>query len=436
MPQSPPGKHLHHPWKVARDDAAFDDAAFEGAAPGETGPDYAELWTTSSFSFLRGASGPEELVRRAKELGHRAIGCCDHATLAGAVRFHVAAKEAGIALAVGARVDARAGADADGSTAPPPLLLYPTDLASHGRLCRLLTRGKLRAEKGECDVALDDVLEFAQGLVAIALPPEPDDPRGAARAFAEFERGLAALRQAFPANDLAVAATAHRGPDDHGHLRRLAASARRADRELVAAGDVRAHAPGRKPLLDTLTCIRAGTTVADAGHLLLANDERHLASGATLERRFAQLPGTLHRSVELAERASDFSLDQLDFRYPSEAGEGGRSALEELVLRTEQGARERYPSGVPAKVRHLVEYELALIEELHYAPYFLTVWDLVRYARSVGILCQGRGAAANSAVCYCLGVTAVDPERSDLLFERFVSKERDEPPGHRHRLRA
>ncbi|MEZ5976679.1 MAG: error-prone DNA polymerase [Planctomycetota bacterium] len=424
MPDRPPGSKFDHPIRSAH-------------APTRDVPrvvarrtDYAELWTTSCFSFLRGASKPEELVHRAKELGYRAISICDRATLAGAVRAHVAAREAGIALAVGARVDARAGtpADAASDAAPPPLPLYPQDVASHGRLCRLLSRGKLRASKGDCDLALSDVLEFAQGLIAIALPPEPDDPRGPARALHDFERGLAALRPAFDERHLFVAAAAHAGPDDAGHLARVVRSAARAGLELVAAGDARMHDAAKKPLLDALSCVREGTTVAAAGHRLLANAERRLAPLDLVARRFAGLEHALRRSVDIAERAGAFSLDQLDFRYPSEVRGTGRTAMEELVFRTEEGARERYPKGVPEKVRRLVEHEFALIAELRYAPYFLTVWDLVRFARERRILCQGRGAAANSAVCYCLGVTAVVPERSQLLFERFVSKERGEPP--------
>lgn len=430
-------KSAPHPWRTR-------DTAPPTVPIRPTGAvDYAELWTTSSFSFLEGASSPEELVRRAHAFGHRGIAACDRASLAGAVRYHAAAKEFGLPLAIGARIDARARLDLEpdgwGSKgpsarhgqlplAPPPLLLFATDRASYGRLCRLITRGRRRAPKGSCHLELDDVLEHAEGLIAIALPPESDDPRGTARPMAEFERGLASLRTAFDSDRLFVALAAHHGADDERHLARALAVAHRLDLDPVATGDARMHTPERRMLLDVLTCIRAGCTVTEAGARLLPNAERRLASLPVVARRFEACPDAVRRSVELVERAASFSLDELDFRYPSETSRDGVGPFEELVQRTRDGARERYPAGIPAKVERLIEHEFALIAELEYAPYFLTVWDLVRFARSRGILCQGRGAAANSAVCYCLGVTAVDPERSELLFERFVSKERDEPP--------
>jgi len=437
-------------------------------------PEYAELWTTSCFSFLEGASTPEELVHTAAALGHRAIGCCDRASLAGAPRFHAAATTIGLPLAIGARIDARARLAFDGSSGfdglaardpgrrgassrglgsdgtgshgaatngigaapptepePPPLLLYATDRASYGRLCRLITRGRRRAPKGSCHLELADVLELSDGLLAIALPPEPDDPRGPARTFDAFARGLELLRAAFGVGTngrLSVGLTAHLSGDDDAHLARVRAVAHRLELSCAAVGDARMARAERHALLDVLTCIRAGCTIDAAGHRLASNAERRLHAPAVIARRLAGHEDALERSVELALRAAAFSLDELDFRYPDEVATPGRTAMEELVVRTREGARERYPEGVPAAVERLVEREFALIDELGYAPYFLTVWDLVRFARSRSILCQGRGAAANSAVCYCLGVTAVDPARSQLLFERFVSKERGEPP--------
>jgi error-prone DNA polymerase len=393
-----------------------------------SGVAYAELWTTSAFSFLEGASRPEELVQRAYALGHRAIAAVDRASLAGVVRYHVAAKELGLPLVIGARVDPVADADADPAHAPPPLLLFAQDRASYGRLCRLLTIGRRRARKGECLLFADDVAQHADGLLAVALPPPADDVFGADAAFAAFTRGLERWRAVFDGDRLSIAAAVHGGADDTRHLARLVRSARECEVPLVAAGDVRASTAAKKPLLDVLTCIREGAVIEEAGGLLLANAERHLAPLSRVGERFAALPHALRRSVDLAERASGFSLDELDFAYPQELGSHGRSAFEELVVRTREGANERYPRGVPPKVERLLAHEFALIAELKYAPYFLTVWDLVRFARSRNILCQGRGAAANSAVCYCLGVTAVDPERSELLFERFLSKERNEPP--------
>jgi error-prone DNA polymerase len=432
MPDAPLRKTVAAP----RATDALADARARALA---SGPAYAELWTTSAFSFLEGASRPEELVQRAYALGHRAIAATDRASLAGLVRYHVAAQELGLPLVVGARVDALADAhepaarvvDSHGApahAAPPPLLLFATDRASYGRLCRLLTVGRRRADKGECLVFASDVAEHADGLLAIALPPAADRVFGAEEEFVAFERGLAHWRAVFDGDRLSIAAAVHGGADDTRHLARLVRLAREHEVPLVAAGDVRASTAAQKPLLDVLTCIREGLEIDHAGAHLLANAERHVAPLARVAQRFAALPQAVRRSVVLAERASDFSLCELDFAYPQELGAHGRSAFDELVVRTREGARERYPRGVPQKVERLLAHEFALIAELRYAPYFLTVWDLVRFARSRNILCQGRGAAANSAVCYCLGVTAVDPERSELLFERFLSKERNEPP--------
>jgi error-prone DNA polymerase len=440
MPDLPPQRAVPHPWRGAAARGAGQRsaaAAAPAAAPAVHVPtpapqpaiDYAELWTTSAFSFLEGASRPEELVRRAHALGYRALAAVDRASLAGAVRFHTTAREVGLPLAIGARVDLRAEDEDEGAaSAPPPLLLLATDRASYGRLCRLLTRGRRRAAKGTCELYASDLAPLADGLLALALPPAHDDPRGAAVAFADFERRLAPWRAVFDSDRLSIAAAVHAGPDDAAVLARLVRCARDLGLPLVATGDVRAADAARQPLLDVLTCIRTGLSLDRAGHALLPNAERHLVPLTRVAARFAGLPQALRRSVELAERACDFSLAELDFAYPSELGADGRSAFEELVACTRAGARERYPRGVPAKVERLLAHEFALVEELRYAPYFLTVHDLVRFARARGILCQGRGAAANSAICYCLGITAVDPERSELLFERFLSKARREPP--------
>jgi error-prone DNA polymerase len=370
---------------------------------------YAELQVTTNYSFLRGASHPDELVLAAKALGLAALGVADRNTLAGVVRAHVAAKQAGLRLLVGARL-----APQDG----PELLCYPRDRAAYGRLCRLLTLGKRRAEKGACRFTLAEAAAHGAGQVLVVLPPEAPDEA--------FRRTLAELGAGFPGACYLAAQQLCRGDDD----RRLAALAGLAEvcrTPLIATNDVRMHEPGRKALLDLVTCIRAHCTIDEAGFRLEANAERHLKDPEEMARLFRRWPEAVARTLEIAERCT-FSLDELEHEYPDEVAGEGRTAQEELERLTWHGVRERYPGGVPARVAATLRHELALIAELGYAPYFLTVEDLVRFARSRGILCQGRGSAANSAVCYCLGITAVDPARIDLLFERFVSAERDEPP--------
>jgi error-prone DNA polymerase len=233
-------------------------------------------------------------------------------------------------------------------------------------------------------------------------------------------------REAFP-DRCYLLAELHHGPDDRERLWRLSRLAGSAGVELVAAGDVRYHVPGRQALCDVLTAVRHGTTVAAAGGLLLPNAQRYLKSPQEMAALFAEAPDAVRRTVEIAGRCT-FSLDELRYEYPRELAPPGQTPIEHLRRLTWAGARRRYPRGVPAKVRNLLEHELKLIEQLRYEAYFLTVWDLVRFARRRGILCQGRGSAANSAVCYCLGITSVDPQRMDVLFERFVSRERNEAP--------
>jgi error-prone DNA polymerase len=416
MPERPAPKPRAHPWTIA----APGDGDGEARAPRATrsGPAYAELHVTSNFTFLTGASHPEELVERAAQLGHAAVAITDLGSLAGIVRAHVAAKEAGIPLAVGSRLalsTEHAGAAPDLS-----VLVFPTTRAAYGRLCRLLTLGKLRAEKGECHLALHDLIEHEEDLLAVALPPPLPGQR--------FLEALAGLRRVFDEDRLSLAASRLYGPDDADRIAQLAILAEHARVPLVATNDVHYHDPGRRALQDVLACIRHGCTVHDAGFRLMASAERHLKVPEEMARLFAGHPAAVARAAEVARRAAAFSLDELRYEYPDEVCPAGRTPIEHLRALTEAGARERYPRGVPEKVRGLIAHELALIEELAYAPYFLTVHDLIVFARSRNILCQGRGAAANSAVCYCLGVTAVDPGRIDLLFERFVSRERNEPP--------
>ncbi len=369
---------------------------------------YAELQVTSNYSFLRGASHPDELVFTARALGLAAIGIADRNTLAGVVRAHVAAKEAGIKLLVGARLVPEDG---------PEILCYPRDRAAYGRLCRLLTLGKRRAEKGDCRLTLEEVIGHGEGQSLIVLPPEVLDEA--------FRARLAGLARAWPGVSLA-GQILYRG-DDARRLAALAGLAEACGAPLVAGNDVLMHDPGRKPLLDVLTCIREHCTIDEAGFRLEANAERHLKPPAEMARLFARYPGAVARSLEIA-GACRFDLDQLRYEYPREITGEECSPQAELERLTWAGARARYPEGVPEPVAQSLRHELALIGGLDYAPYFLTVHDLVRFAKSRGILCQGRGSAANSSVCFCLGITEVDPARLDLLFERFVSAERREPP--------
>jgi error-prone DNA polymerase len=370
---------------------------------------YAELQVTSNFSFLRGASHPAELMIRAQELGQRALALTDRNTLAGIVRAHSAAKELGFRLVVGCRLDL---ADA------PSLLCFPTDRAAYGRLSRLLTLGKRRVEKGECRLAYADILEHGAGQIFIALPP--DTP---GEGFAGFLARLAGDYR-----DAAYLAASHlyRG-DDAKRIHRLAELARRANLPLIATNDVLYHAPQRRRLQDVVTCIREGCTVVEAGFRLEAHAERHLKPPEEMVRLFRAHPEAVLRTLEIVERCR-FNLDELRYDYPDETGEDGTPPQAKLERLAREGAAERYPEGVPEKIRRQVEHELHLIGELDYASYFLTVHDIMSFARRENILCQGRGSAANSAVCFCLRITDVDPNNIDLLFERFVSSERNEPP--------
>ncbi|MDP7345043.1 MAG: error-prone DNA polymerase, partial [Alphaproteobacteria bacterium] len=286
----------------------------------------------------------------------------------------------------------------------------------------LLTLGKRRAPKGQCWITLEDVLGHARGQILIALPPDAHEEV----AFATMLETFAASADGASARCYLAAHHLYRGDDAH-RLARLEAIARRSGTPLVATNDVHAHDPSRRALQDVLTCIREHCSIDNAGWRLYANAERHLKSGAEMARLFARPGHAVARSVEIA-RACRFSLDELRYEYPAEPVPGGRTAQEELARLSWLGAQARWPGGVPAKVRAQIAHELELIGRLGYAPYFLTVYDIVLFARGRGILCQGRGSAANSAVCYCLNITAVDPSRMDLLFERFVSAARDEPP--------
>jgi error-prone DNA polymerase len=417
-------------------------------------PRFAELAAMTNFSFLRGASHPEEMVARAAELGLAGIGIADRNTLAGVVRAHLFAREnaaamAGMRVVPGARL-----AFVDGA---PDALVYPKDRAAYGRLCRILTAGNLRAPKGECRLQLDDLLEHGEGLQVVVMPSvsfcgrgvqgEGGDPplsvhgervgvRGGAaphpaatRPPSPRERGEGIhlrLREAF-GKRLWIGASLTYGEHMRGGLARRAALALEVDAPLLATNDVLMHAPERRALADVLACIREGVTLEAAGRLTQVNAERHLKGPYEMARLFAETPQAVGETMRFLDGLA-FSLDELSHCYPEELREGYATAQAALEAFAEAGARARYPKGVPERTREALAHELALIAALGYAPYFLTVHDIVRFARTRGILCQGRGSAANSAVCFCLGITEVDPARFDLLFERFISPERNEPP--------
>ncbi len=369
---------------------------------------YAELQVTTNHSFLRGASHPEELFAQAAALGLPALGIADRNSLAGIVRAHRHAEETGVRLVVGCRLDLT-----DGTS----LLVYPTDRPAYSRLCRLLTLGKGRAGKGACHLAWPDVAAHGEGLLAVLLPDQPD---------ATLPPLLDRLRADF--GDRAyLALTLRRRPRDAVRLQLLAEAATAARVATVATGDVLYHVPERRILQDVVTCIREGCTIDDAGFRRERFADRHLRPPAEMAHLFAAHQAAVARTLEIVDRCT-FSLNELRYQYPSEVEDPALTPQQTLERLTLEGAARRYPEGVPDGVTAQLRHELALIAELAYAPYFLTVHNIVRYARSQGILCQGRGSAANSAVCYVLGVTSIDPVRSGLLFERFISQERREPP--------
>lgn len=369
---------------------------------------YAELQVTTYFSFLRGASSPDDLFATAKALGISALGIVDRNSLAGIVRAYVAAKEHGVRLIVGCRLDLN-----DGSS----ILAYPMDRAGYGRLCRLLSLGKSRAGKGECDIGWDDVRLYAEGLIAVLVPVQADDTTALQ---------LRKLKELF--GDRAyLSLTLRRRPNDQVRLLHLSNQASKFGVPTIVTNDVLFHDRSRRKLQDVLTCVRHGTTIDDVGFKRERHADRYLKPPEEMARLFPKYAHALQRTIEIMNRCT-FSLKELDYQYPEERVLTGMSAMDALKRYTWEGAKARYPEGVPDEVITNLKHELKLIEALEYAPYFLTVHAIVRYARSVGILCQGRGSAANSAVCYVLGVTSIDPARNNLLFERFISQERAEPP--------
>ena len=377
---------------------------------------YAELQVASAFSFLRGASSPEELAATASVLGLSAIGITDLNSVAGVVRMWDAAKAAGVRLVVGARLSFRDDT--------PDLLCYPQDRATWGRLARLLTVGKGRVPHGDtgdaakatnrCFLHYTDLLEHGEGQLLLAVAPD--------RLDVGFRENLQRLQSDFRGRAFLAASRRYRG-DDANRLRAMA----ELPLPMVATNDVLYHLPDRRPLQDVMTCIRLGCRIDQAGRALQPNGERHLKSPKEMERLFREYSEAVRRTEDIVERCG-FSLGELAYEYPDEPIPPGLTPDEHLADLTWQGAAVRYPEGIPLRVRDTIEKELCIIAQLNYARYFLTVHDIVRYAVSRGILCQGRGSAANSAVCYCLHITAVDPAQIDVLFERFISTERREPP--------
>ena len=436
---------------------------------------YVELHCKSNFSFLEGASHADELFERAAELGYAGLAIADRNSLAGIVRAHAAAKEFQLPLVVGAELH-----PVDG----PPLVVWPSDRAAYGRLCRLLSRGRLRREKGACELHWHDIAELSEGLLAGLLLRQPvvdELPPADMQHFAddeafpweqdeiavakpeqivapEFRRNVLSLeseakpfqRYGFPAAEFDarddegwlnwlhtfhevfsdrgyLLAELHRGVDDRAKLARLSHLSKQSKVPLVASGDVYYHSSERALLHDCLLATRFNSTIDQVRSQRLSNSQHHLRSLETIQRLYAAEPAAIERTAEIAARCR-FGLEELRYDYPVELAPDGQTPIEFLKRETWTGAKKRYPGGVPQKVIDMLRHEMTLIEELKYEAYFLTVWDLVRYARQRGILCQGRGSAANSAVCYCLGVTSVDPSQTDLLFERFISRERGEAP--------
>ncbi|MXQ09388.1 DNA polymerase III subunit alpha [Alphaproteobacteria bacterium GH1-50] len=452
---------------------------------------FAELDITSNFTFLTGASHPEEYVDRAALLGIGAVAIADENSVAGIVRAHARIREIARQVEERARIGLigppapveawakcpllaesypgsaarrRAGTLAPEETqdfldgpkaafetrpAPPPPLdasaailnvprlipaarivlvdgftvtALPRDRAGWGRLCRLISRGRLRAEKGSCQLRFDDLLEFGAGQALLLHPPEAQAGVGGASLWrSQAER----LSRRFPGDVRLLMAPRYDG-EDPARFDRLAALADSLGLETVASASPRMHHGARRKLADVLTAIRSGLRVEELGRAALANAEERLRSEAEMRRIFGPHEGAVDRAAALAARLT-FSLDELRYEYPSEAV-GGETASERLHRLAHEGLAWRYPSGAPDHVRKLLDHELGLISKLRYEPYFLTVNDIVAFARSRGILCQGRGSAANSVVCYCLGVTSVSPEIGTMVFERFVSEARDEPP--------
>jgi len=376
---------------------------------------YAELAITTNYSFLRGASSPEDFAITATKYQIAAIGIADRNTLAGVVRAYDALKHPDLPdtkpkLIVGSRIVFRDGT--------PDILVYPTDREAYGRLCRLLSIGKSRAKKGDCLLDFSDLTEWQEGQLFIVMPPQKirEETQNTLSALTQFASGRTWLGASMPYHG-----------DDKRRLRKLRKVADKANVPLIATNDVLYHDRKRRELQDVVTCIREGLTLRKAGKLLEANAERHLKLPEEMMRLFKEEPDAIGETIVFASRIS-FTLKKIEYNYPDEPIPKGQTPEHYLKVLTWKAANKRYPEGIPRKVRKILRKELCLIVKRKYARYFLTVRNIVQFANEKKILCQGRGSAANSAVCYVLGITAVDPLQIDLLFERFVSQEREEPP--------
>ncbi|HUX22383.1 MAG TPA: DNA polymerase III subunit alpha, partial [Spirochaetia bacterium] len=379
---------------------------------------YVPLWCKSNYSFLEGASHPEELVARSKELGLPGLAITDRDGVYGIVRAHLEAKKLGLHLIVGSEVTIGGGRN---------IVLLAEEHSGYRNLCSLVSKGRLRSEKGSSLVSLDEVCDAATGITALWVDRPGEPTTGGGRALDER---LGQLKEAY-GEHLSVAISRHRRADEVERERLLRSAARMSGVSMVAVQEVLYHDPSRKRVQDILTCIRKGVPLEEAGTLIKPNAEHGLKSQADFLSLYADDPSLIARTIEIAERCS-FDLSMLEYRYPVERVPEGYTTEEWLWKLTFEGARGRYRvdrgGRIPPAVATQLEKELALIDELGYAGYFLTMWEIVEYCRAKGILCQGRGSAANSAVCYCLGITAIDPVRMELLFERFLSRERAEPP--------
>jgi error-prone DNA polymerase len=376
---------------------------------------YTELQVTTNFSFLRGASHPEELVAHAATLNYSEIAITDRNTYAGLVRAHAAAKKKGIRIIPGVRLDLLNG---------PSVLAYPKNIYGFSALSNLLTKGNLRTEKGKCDLYKADVFACAGNIIFIAIPPS------SLNTLFDFDESFKTLLHEYSRHfckDLYLAATRHYMGDDAKYLHRLSHLSEELDIPMVATNDVHYHDHERRQLQDILTCVREKCTIHNAGFLLHPNAERYMKPIEEMERLFRKYPEVIQRTKEIAAQCT-FSLDELKYEYPEEITSNDRTPLEELEHLVQTGAHEHFGDQIPEKVSSAIQHEMAFIKEMNYAPYFLTVYDIVRFARSKNILCQGRGSAANSTICFCLGITSVNPTKFDLLFERFISAARNEPP--------
>lgn len=377
--------------------------------------EYTELQITTNFSFLRGGSHPEEIVKQAIELGYKAVAITDVNTLAGIVRAHAAAKGSDMRIIPACRLDLLDG---------PSLLAYPANKEGYSLLSGMLSEGNLRAEKGQCYLYKADIYKHARNIKFIIVPPD------ALNGQFDFEQDFYAAAKEYKqhlGSDVYLGAIRSYQANDTKRLHRLARLSQQLQMPMVATNNVYYHVPERRELQDILTCVREKCTIYNAGFRLHQNAERYLKPISEMQRLFRQYPEAIARTMEL-EQACQFSLDSLEYVYPEEITTEGRTPQEELVYWTWKGAKEKFGDCIPAKVTKAIKYELDFINRKNYAAYFLTVHDFVRYARDNDILCQGRGSAANSVICYCLGITSVDPTKVRLLFARFMSDARDEPP--------